>query len=130
MRVKHTLLLTVAEDAELKSLLFERDSNLDQVILDGFDRVASGLLQINGGITESLSFGDVAAVKGLYLRVDQDLTVVKINGSADPITLTKQTADSFAKLFMEATLSAVTITAPAGLDVTGIYCVWGDPTTP
>jgi len=127
MRVKHKVIVQVARDADMKNTLFSTDETLAEVIADGFDRSVTGLLHVAATVTESVPLGDVDVPKGLYLEVDQDCQVA-INGSADLIQLRKSsTASSVpAKLFLEADISSLAITAGATA-VNGAFCVWGDP---
>lgn len=129
MRVKHTVLMQLARDTEMRRLFYSDDSQLSQQVIDGFEKHAQGHIAIAAAATESLSFGDVAAVKGLYLEVDQNAKV-RINGSATDIVLAKPPSASAdaAKLFLEADVTAVEIENPTTEPLTGIYIVWGDPT--
>lgn len=127
MRLKHQVRIQVALDTGMKRSLFSDDATLSQVSTDSFAKEANSVLDIPAATTESLSFGDITLVKGLYLEVDQD-AVVRLNGSTDPIQLRKATGVGKAKLFIEADLTAVTVENPvADAALTGFYVVWGDP---
>ena len=126
MRVRHKVILQVSEDANLKNLLFETDETLAEVTINGYARACSGMMNVAAAGTESVPIGDVDAPKGLYLKADAACTI-KINGSADGIALVpgNTTVGSTAKLFIEATITAVSVTAGvAALNLT--FACWGD----
>ena len=126
MRIKHSVLLKIADDADMKDLLFSNDETLLQAIIDGYQRQASGKFFVTGGQTESIPLGDVSAVRGAYLKVNADCNL-KINGGAN-IQLRKgsSTTGTYAKFFIEAEITSLQIVAAALVDVTGVFCVWGD----
>lgn len=131
MRVSHKMIVKIGDDADYKDLLFSTDPTLAETVADGFLRQASGRLNVAAAATEDVPFGDVDAVKALYLKVDADC-IVKLNGGVEEIQLRKHdtvTTGTSAKLFLEADLSQVEITAPADSAVNAVYCVWGDPST-
>ena len=127
MRVKHKVMLTVGDDAELKDKLFATDETLAEVVADGFTRVNSGRMHVDATETETVPRGDVTAIKGVFLKANQDCTV-KLNGGVEPIALTRSSTltAATAKLFMEAALTGVAVTAGAtAVDL--VFCIWGDP---
>jgi hypothetical protein len=127
MRLKHTVRVQAALDTAMKRSLFNDDVTLSQVQTDGFASQANSILSIAAEGSESLSFGDVTLVKGLYLEVDQE-ALVHLNGSADAIQLRKATGATKAKLFVEADITEVEIENPSTTAVlTGVYVAWGDP---
>ena len=126
MRLKHSIIVQIGDDAEMKDLLFSTDATLAQVQIDGFQRANIAKVNVAAAGTESLPLGDVDVVKGFYLKVDQE-AVVRLNGSSDDIQLRKGASASHAKLFMEIDLSAIEVDAPATSVTTGIFVVWGDP---
>lgn len=126
MRVKHKVVLQVSEDTAEKNKLFSTDETLAIVTVDGYARAVSGMMQVAATLTESVPLGDVVAPKGLYLKADAACTI-KINGSVTGIAMVpgNSTSGATAKLFIEATITAVTVTAgAAALNLT--YCLWGD----
>jgi len=125
MRVRHTVIVRIGDDTEFKDKLFDTDETLAQTQSDGFQRAASTKVRVAQTVTESLPFGDVDAVKGFYLKVDQEC-VVRLNGSTDDIQLRKAGGASYAKLLMECDLSQLELEAPVDADVTGVFAVWGD----
>lgn len=128
IRVKHTVNVRVAEDANMDNLLFAPKADLAEVTVDSFDRVASGNFQVEADTTETLPTGDVAVVRGLYLRVDNDC-LVNVNGLGTfQMRRSSSGAGVVAKLFLEGEISSVTIKAPVTSPVHGVWCVWGDPT--
>ena len=135
LRVKHKLVVQISGDtAQKKKRFFLEEGTEQETDVASFDRSASGDLSIADTVTESLPFGDVTAARGLYLEVDKPCNV-KINGSATsiPVILAPApsgggTAAPTAKLFLEATLTAVTIenTDGSGAVLTGSFVLWGD----
>lgn len=126
MRIKHTVNVRVAEDSEMAELLFGKPDEAALVTVDSYTHVASGSLEVLADQTESLSLGDVSSVKGLFLRVDNDC-LVNVNELGTfqlrkPSTQTGTTA----RLFIEGDITSVTVKAPVGSNVHGVYCVWGD----
>ncbi len=126
IRVKHKLVLNITEAQDGKDCLFNRDDTKAEVVIDSFERNASGKLSIAAAATEQLSFGDVAAVKGCYLQLSGD-AIIKFNNGSDLIQLRKATGQTLVKFFIEADITQLDITAPAAEVLTGTYCVWGDP---
>lgn len=127
MRVKTKVNVRIGVDADMKNLMFAPDDTLAEAIIDSYARCTAGIVAIPLNTSEDLPLGDVTAVKGVYLRVDQDVEV-KLNGGSEVIQLRKAsgTAPIYARLFLEADITQLNITAPADADVNGIYCVWGD----
>lgn len=127
MRIKHKVGLRIGDDPTLKDLLFALDDSLAEVAIDTYLRMASGKFNIAASGTEALSLGDVDAVKGLFIKVDGDVTV-DINGlGAIQLRRSATTAGTVAKLFMEADITSVSITNTDGTAaVNGVWCVWGD----
>lgn len=127
MRIKHKVNVRVGYDTDMNNLLFGPSDELSEVIIDAYSRVTSGLVRIAEDTTEDLPLGDVETVKGIYLKVNQDVQIV-LNDGTDVIQLRKPTASTsvYARLFLEADITKVTITAPETLVVEGVYCVWGD----
>ena len=129
MRIKHKVRVQIAEDTAMKNLLFSADDSLSEVTIDAYVRCASGVIKVDMNTNEDLPLGDVGAVKGLYLRVDQEATV-KLNGGTEILQLRKPSTSTsvYARLFFEGDITQVNITAPALADLNGVYCVWGATT--
>lgn len=128
MRIKHKVNVKIADDADMKDLLFSFDDTLSEVIIDGYTKQASGKFKILATENENLPLGDVEAVKGVYLKVSRDC-ILKLNGGTEEIQLRRAGALStnIAKFFIEADITQINLTAPATEDLVGTYCVWGDP---
>ena len=126
IRIRHKVYVQASRDIDGKQKLFYPDAALSEVVIDTFQKSASGNLEIPVATTEQVSFGDVDNVKGIFLEVDSDC-YVRINGSLDNIAVLK--AGVNAKLFLEADINQVQIENYSPDDVlTGVYCCWGDPT--
>jgi hypothetical protein len=127
MRIKHSLQLAIAEDADMKDPLFgPTDETLIQVIIDGYTSAASGKVKVLATITKALPLGDVQLVRGIYLEVDQDCSIKINDGAAIALKRGNSTTGALAKFFLEAALTKVEVVA-GSIDVHGTYCVWGDP---
>jgi hypothetical protein len=126
IRIKHKVNVRIAEDPGMEDLLFSPDDTRAEVIIDSFDRQASGNLNITASTNEDVPLGDVDAVKGFYLKLSTDCTIV-LNGGTDQLSISKPASSSYAKVFIEMACTQINISVPAGDDLTGVYCVWGDP---
>lgn len=130
MRIKHKVNVRIAEDTDMKDLLFGFDDTLAETVIDDYDRVVSGKLVVGPPadpvVKEEISLGDIGAVKGLYLKADQDC-LVYLNSIATPLTLARSgtAATDYAKLLIEATITKVEIVSPATETTTVFYCLWG-----
>ena len=127
MRIKHKVNVRIADDADFKNFLFAPDDSLSEVVIDAYARQSSGKFKIDMNTNEDLSLGDIAAVKGIYIKVNKDAQV-KLNGGTKVIQLRRSgtTTSDYAKLFMEADITQVNITAPTTEDLEGVICAWGD----
>lgn len=123
MRLKHTVRVNVGRTTDMKDMWFSMDEQTSEKIIDTMTKHVSGDFKIGAGLSETLSLGDIDAVKGIYVEAASDCTV-KINGSTDAIQLRRQ--KDYAKLFLEADITSIEITAGATDDLTGVYCAWGD----
>jgi len=129
MRIKHTLLLSIADDADMKDPLFGPiDDTLATVQIDGYTNQISGKFKVLATITKTLSFGDIAAVKGIYLEADQDCSIKINEGAAIALKRGNSATGSLAKFFIEAALTKIEVIAGSA-DTHGTYCAWGDPST-
>ena len=126
IRIKHKVRVQIAEDTDMKNLLFSRDDTLSEKIIDAYVRQTSGKFNIAASANEDLPFGDITTVKGMYIEVDQDVQV-KLNGSNDAIQLRKSSSTEgvTAQMFLEADISQVNVTAGSDA-VNGTFCFWGD----
>jgi len=127
MRLKTTIRVQAFLDTAMKRALFNDDATLSQMQTDGYTKQANSVLSIAPEATESLGFGDVTLVKGIYLEVDQEAKV-RLNGG-DAIQLRIAVGATKAKLFLEADITQVTVENTDDTAVlTGFWAVWGDPT--
>lgn len=127
LRVDHTVAPQISRDTSQNLRLFFPDLTSEAVSHATFDGACSSVLSIAASGTESLSFGDVTDVRGLYIEVDQDCNL-RLNGSTDDIPIKLAPNGSVAKVFLEADINQVTIeNLSASALLTGVYCMWGDP---
>lgn len=117
----------VFEDSSKKSPRFAPDDTLAATQATVFQREQSGDIEVATGNELVLSLGSVSSVRGVLVRVDQACTL-RVNGSADGVLLTPSATGEPARYLAEAVLTEVKIVADQGQDVSGSYCVWGDPT--
>lgn len=130
IRVKYKVLLQNSEDKVGKNKLFYREDDVSQeVAIDGLDKQHSGNISVAVAATDTLSLGDLSDIRGLFLEVDADCTV-RLNGSSDDILmkLPEGVTGGKAKLFIEATITAVAVENTGAAQLNGVYCIWGDPT--
>lgn len=126
MRIKHKVRVRIAEDADMKDGLAMPDDALSEVVIDNYQKQATNNFSVAASASEDLPLGDITAVKGVFVKVDQEVTI-KINGSTTPLQLRKGTNATYAKIFLEADITAIEVTASASI-ATGIIVAWGDPT--
>lgn len=134
VRVNHNVLVQISRDTAGKDKAFYPETKL--VTVDGWDKQMTSELAIAGGANENLSFGDIAAVKGIYLEVDRDANVI-LNSGAEVIALKLPPgatqggsgANDKATLFLNADITAVNVeNTDATNALNGVYAAWGDPT--
>jgi hypothetical protein len=125
VRIRHKVYPKISDDSAGKNLQFAPDDALAEVIIDVYTKQANSYFSVVAGATETMSLGDVAAVKGVYLEVNGDCDVY-VNGGVVSIPMKLATGGTVAKLFLEATITSISVKAPALVAVTGKICVWGD----
>lgn len=128
IRIRHTVIARTSRDTDFKKAMFNPEVELSEVVLDTFEKQANSNLAVPATTKEELSFGDVDAVKGLYLEVSAAAKVY-INSSLDAIEMVPGDSGAPAKLFLEANISKVEVENEAASGtLQGVYLVWGDPT--
>lgn len=128
IRVDHTVTPQISRDTAQKQKLFFPDIGEEAVSHATFEKSSNNILSLDASAVESLSFGDVDDVRGLYLEVSGDC-YLRINGSTDNIPVKLPPSGTRAKVFLEADVTAVEVQNLSTTDaLTGVYCVWGDPT--
>lgn len=135
MRIVHKIEIVVSQDTDQKIVMFQKAYPEAEVVIDRYQKPAVGELMIPAdegeGSSEDIPFGDIEAVYGLYLEVDQ-VCELTLNGADTPIVLTPPgtAAGTKAKFFIEGVIEHASIAA-GDEAVHGIYVVWGDlPETP
>jgi hypothetical protein len=123
MRIKNKVIVYIADDADMKDELFNTDEDLAEVIMDGYTKVESGKYSVLASATKTLSLGDITEIRGIFLKADQEC-VVTINGN--DYTMCLPAAGKPAKLYLDIVVTSVTVTSPANVTTTVVYCVWGD----
>jgi hypothetical protein len=128
IRVKHVVTLQISRDTEGQRKLYWSDEVSDQVVIDSLEKSAGSMLAVEPSAIETLTFGDVADVRGLYLEVNA-VCLVRLNGGVQSIPLEPAPEAAAAKLFFEGPLTGVEVQNTSTTDaLIGLYVVWGDPT--
>ena len=127
MRIKHKINLHVYDDTDGKNKLFAPDDTLAEVVLDGFTKYTAGRFSVTGGANENLALGDITSIRGFWIQADNDFNLT-INGAASPLQMRLGKTGGVAKGSLECIVTSLNVAAPtAGVTVSGIYCVYGDP---
>lgn len=121
MRVKQTVNVRVAEDANMDQLLFGRSDSLAIITHDEYDQQASGTINIAAAGNEDLPLGDVDTIAGVFISVDQSCELT-LNGGAEVTNLVKPTSGN-AQFFMNGAVTQINIATTEAL--TGLFCIWG-----
>ncbi len=128
IRVKHTVAVLTSRDTQFKKAMWYPDVTLAEVIIDTFEKQASGNFAVPVSSIETLSMGDIDAVRGFYLETETACKI-RINGSLDSIDLVPSGSGFSAKLFLEAELDSVIVeNESADTILNGVFVFWGDPT--
>lgn len=127
MRLTLQGLVQASEDSSGKKRLFFPDADQEKIIHDGFVKCFSGLFTVVAGGQENLSLGDIADVRGFFIRAAGDFDMKADGGTTRKIRKGSSTATS-TRVLAEEQVASLTILAPDGnTAVSGTYCVWGDP---
>ena len=126
IRVVHKLLIQISGDTGQKQKRFFTEDDAS-IITDvaTFDRQAGSDINIPDAATEVLNFGDVTAVRGLYLEVDQPCSL-RLNGGNETLPIILAPTAAKAKVFLEMTLTGASLQNASGNTLNGSYVVWGD----
>lgn len=125
IRLAHKVRPQIYADTAKKNTLFAPDDTLSEVVIDSFTKHSSNNITVAALASEDLPLGDITAIKGLYLQVDADC-IVKLNGGTEEIQIRAQgTTSPSAKLFIEADVNQVNVTAASAV-LNGTICIWGD----
>ena len=128
MTLKHKIRIRIAKDSDLKFLRHQDPDNESEVSTTTYTKSAKGDFTVEAAAAdEALSTGDITAVKGMYLEVDQEVGL-KLNGSSDILQLriANSTTGAKAKFFFEGDVSAVLVVAHATAEANGYVIFWGD----
>jgi hypothetical protein len=129
IHLQHLVLIQASRDADGKQKLFWGDEVADAVSLDSLDKLSTSLVSVAPLGVDTMTFGDIASVRGMSLEVSGACTV-KLNGGAQVISLAPSAADGTkARLFLEGAITGLEITNPSATAVlTGVLVAWGDLT--
>jgi hypothetical protein len=127
MQVKHKVNVKITDDAAGKDVLFGLDDTLAEVSLTSFTKYTSGRVSVAAAVDETINLGDIAAVKGLYLKADADCQI-KLNNNTETLQLRKGSTSTgtYARFFMEGDITSLEVTTAADTPVNIIFCAWGD----
>lgn len=126
MRIKHAIVIKISDDAAGKDVLFETDSTLAESTIDSYAHSVSGRLTIPLNTTLAMSFDSLTAVRGIYLKVNQNCSVSINGGTAIVMALADALTTTRAKLFFEGVITSVSVISPVLLPVEVSYCFYGD----
>ena len=126
MRLQHTVQVNLTQDIEGKRKLFSDAATAAKMDIRSYSHHVIGSINIATLETESLNFGDVTLVRGIYLELDQSAKV-RLNGSTDIIQMNIASDATKAKLFLEAEITQVSIENPTANILNGVFVAWGDP---
>lgn len=130
MRVKTKANVKVSADTDGKDVLFALDDTGAETILDGYQEVSSGTVQVAPSSTFDIPFGGVTDARGIFVKVTGSADLV-LNGSP-ALSLTPGqvsplvVADS-AKASIEALISSASVTNNGTAAITLTWALWGDP---
>jgi hypothetical protein len=129
MRVKHTINPVVTEDTDGRSVLFGLDETTAETTLDGLQRAASGVTDLDDAEVFSIPYADVTDARGFFLRMDGGDFDLVINGGAvlqvRRAATGSGTVATSAKCLMDARTTSLQVTASGAGRLT--WCIWGDP---
>ena len=127
MRIKDKIWVNIAKDADMEFGQFTPSETKVSRQIDAYTQQFNGDFSIDQTTNEDLDLGDITAVKGLWLEVSADC-LLTLNGAATPIQLRRAgtgTTD-VARVYIQADITQINITAPADAGITGTYAIWGD----
>ena len=127
IHIRHKVNLQMYETTARKDCLFAPDDVLSEVLLDAFEREVSGRTNIIASGTEAIPFGDITAVRGLYIRCDSQQTMdIDINGLGT-FTLDSGSSDAPIKVFLPAQITSLDVTnLSSTLVLTFTWALYGD----
>lgn len=126
MKLEQTVNVRILKDEDVSDLFFGLSTTLAKKQTTEYTKYYSGTFSLAISSSESISFGDITSVKGIFLVVDKDCSLY-LNGSTDPIPLIKhtETTAATATFFMNAAISSLSIESDTEA-LTGFYCAWGE----
>ena len=137
VRIKHKVTVRAWEEAEQRNALFAPDDSRSEITIDNMLHFYSGLITVENGTNIALPLPDIAAVAGVFLKADQDITVA-INGGA-AIQLRRPSvgtsdAITYCHFFFEGDITSITIAKPDVQPLTALddadasvrWVVWGE----
>ena len=130
MRIKHKSNLVVSVDTAGKDKLYAPDDALAEVVLDGFQEVASGTANLLAAAPLTLPMAGLTDARGVFIKASGDFSLV-INGGAPLSVQRGHTAAAgvratSARVFLECGVTSVVVTAGASA-ITVTWALWGDP---
>ena len=128
MRVTHVVNPVVTDDAEGLDELFALNETKAKVVIDNYTKIASGRFSVVALGTEAINFGDVADVRAIYIKADNDFNF-RQDGSLTPLRIRRPNAlvGTTARMFAESQLTSATIeNLSATLVLRGVWMVYGD----
>jgi hypothetical protein len=131
---KHKIVVSAWEDSARKNAIYAPDDKLAEIQVNNMQHASGGVVTVEDSSSFNLPLPDIADVRMLFLKSDQDISVT-INGAADPIELLRPSegtldAPTYCHLFIEGSITSVVIDKAASTpaaDAHVRYYLWGDP---
>lgn len=131
MRTKVKTNVIISDDADGKNVLFGFDDALSEEVIDVYTRCVSGRFSVaaGGAVEETLPFGDIDNVQGVYVKADAGF-VFRVNGGVEEITTVAASTSGSSKVLLQAALSSMIIKNTSVSSVlNGVWVAWGDITS-
>ena len=128
MRLTHTIVVQASRDTAGKRRLFWTESGTEAEQIDTLDGCASSVFSLLPSAVDTLALGEVVDVRGLLLEVSGEC-YLRLNGGVQNIHLRPAPDADTARCLIEAEISEIVLQNLSATDVlSGVLCVWGDPT--
>jgi hypothetical protein len=126
-RVRAKVEIVVAQDADENVVDFSRTDSAAEEIETALETSEGGHFELSGSEADyTLPLGKVTTIRMLYVEADGPFTI-KLDGSADEITIQPKGSGLTSKLYMTANMTAApVISNPEATALSGTYRVVGD----
>lgn len=134
-RIRKKVNVRAWEEVEQKNILFAPDDSLVETVIENMEHFSSGRITVEDGTNMDVPLPDIAEVRGVLIRSDQDVNIALNGGTALPMkrpSAGASDAPTYADFFFEGTLTSINIAKPATIPAASAiirYAVYGDPET-